>query len=305
MTNRITYYYQTFTDLTPVLVANTPVTHIHLSSIHFGNNPDGNPYIHINNNDPNDPIFNKMWEQIDQAHKLGIKIVLMVGGAGGAFNDLFNNYDIYFKMLVDTINQHPQICGVDLDIEEGVELTNIQKLMDDLLHQFGNTFLFSFAPLPGSLENDNPGMGGFIYKDLYNSIQGRYIDYFNCQVYGDFSKTQFVNIVNNGYPSNKIVMGMISGQDFDNVLSTLTQIKDSYPDMGGTYIWEYFNAPKDWHNQVYNALNKSGIWETIKNFVVKFTDLSPFIDWMFPQADLTKRIHFDKPKYVSIVDELD
>jgi hypothetical protein len=256
MTNRITYYYQTFTDLNPVLVTNTPVTHIHLSSVHFGNNSDGSPYIHINDNDPNDPIFNKMWQQIDEAHKLGIKIILMIGGAGGAFNDLFNNYDTYFNMLVDTIKQHPQICGVDLDIEEGVKLSNIQKLMDDLIHQFGDSFLFSFAPLPESLESDTPGMGGFIYKDLYNSPQGKYIDYFNCQVYGDFSATHFVNMVNNGYPANKIVMGMISGQDFNNVLSVLTHIKDSYTDMGGTFVWEYFNAPSDWHGQVYNALHR-------------------------------------------------
>jgi hypothetical protein len=33
---RIIYYYQTFTDLSPILKPDTPVTHIHLSSIHFG-----------------------------------------------------------------------------------------------------------------------------------------------------------------------------------------------------------------------------------------------------------------------------
>ena len=48
--NRIIYYYQTFVGLKPILVENTPVTHIHLSAVHFGKNKDGTPYIHINDN---------------------------------------------------------------------------------------------------------------------------------------------------------------------------------------------------------------------------------------------------------------
>ena len=111
--HRIIYYYQTFTDLSPILVENSPVTHIHLSAIHFGNNPDGTPYIHLNNHPPNDPIFDKMWGQINKAHDLGIKIVLMVGGAGGAYTDLFNNFDTYYSFLYQTIkNNMPQWTGI-------------------------------------------------------------------------------------------------------------------------------------------------------------------------------------------------
>jgi hypothetical protein len=101
-------------------------------------------------------------------------------------------------------------------------------------------------------------------------------------------------------------MGMISDQDFNNILSVLAQIKDSYPDMGGTYVWEYFNAPTNWHNKVYSALHKNIIWRAFKNFVNKFTDFRPFIYWMFPQADLSKKISFDEPKYEELtIDELD
>ena len=39
---KIIYYYQTFNDLNKILYPNTPVTHIHLSAIHFGNNKDKN-----------------------------------------------------------------------------------------------------------------------------------------------------------------------------------------------------------------------------------------------------------------------
>ena len=44
------------------------------------------------------------------------------------------------------------------------------------------------APVQSSLEEDAPGMGGFIYKDLWLSPEGSLIDYFNGQFYGDFSQ---------------------------------------------------------------------------------------------------------------------
>ena len=52
------------------------------------------PYIHLNNNDPNDPTFDILWSDIKIANSLGIKIILMVGGAGGAYTSLFSNYNI-------------------------------------------------------------------------------------------------------------------------------------------------------------------------------------------------------------------
>ena len=51
--HRIIYYYQTFIPLSLVLFANPYVTHIHLSSIHFGVNNDNIPYIHLNDYPPN------------------------------------------------------------------------------------------------------------------------------------------------------------------------------------------------------------------------------------------------------------
>ena len=94
---RIIYYYQTFSGLTSIHKQDTPVTHIHLSAIHFGNNPDGSPYIHLNNYPPDDKRFDSVWNEITIAHNLGIKIVLMMGGSGSAFTDLFNNFDVYIS----------------------------------------------------------------------------------------------------------------------------------------------------------------------------------------------------------------
>ena len=123
---RIMYYYQTLTDLSSVLIENTPVTHIILSSYHFGTNPDKTPYIHLNNKPPYDPSFNHVWDQLEIAkQKYGISIHIMLGGAGGAFTDLFNDFETYYPMLIKTIlatagkvgvvDADKKIYNVDLD----------------------------------------------------------------------------------------------------------------------------------------------------------------------------------------------
>ena len=60
-TNRIIYYYQTLNGLQDILnEQTTQVTHIHLSSFHFGYNDDNSPYLHLNNTPPQDPKFDKV-----------------------------------------------------------------------------------------------------------------------------------------------------------------------------------------------------------------------------------------------------
>tara|TARA_A100001015_G_scaffold276634_1_gene335047 strand:+ start:1010 stop:1444 length:435 start_codon:yes stop_codon:yes gene_type:complete len=85
------------------------------------------------------------------------------------------------------------------------------------------------------------------YKELYKSKQGKYIDWFNVQCYNSFSEETFVSIIKNGYPSNKIVMGMESGQfdekTFKNVINMLKNLQLKYRNMGGVFDWEYLDAP--------------------------------------------------------------
>jgi len=245
--NRIIYYYQTFTGLTPILHENPETTHIHLSAFHFGNNtdPDETPYIHLNNNNPNDPVFDPVWKEIKAAAALGIKIVIMLGGAGGAYGNLFSNFETYYTLLHQTIKNHPEINGIDLDIEEEVTLDNCKKLINRIHTDFGDDFIIAMAPLGSSLGNDEPGMGGFIYKDLYTSPEGQYINYFNGQFYGSYQPSDYEKAILNGYPEEKVVMGMLEGIDFVGACQTLTALKVEYPNLGGTFIWEYFQAPPD------------------------------------------------------------
>ena len=128
--HRIIYYYQTFTDLSCILIKNTPVTHIMLSSFHFGTNPDKSSYIHLNNYPPTNSIFDKVWKQLEIAkEEYDIKIHIMLGGAGGAFQDLFENFETYYPLLLKTIFLHPIITGINLDIEDPISLENIKMLM--------------------------------------------------------------------------------------------------------------------------------------------------------------------------------
>jgi len=254
MINRIIYYYQTFNGIQSILTQNTKVTHIHLASIHFGTDENNNPYVHLNNNNPNDKIFDSVWEDIKKAKQLGIKIILMIGGAGGAFQDLFSNFDTYYSLLKELLLEKKDLIdGVDLDIEEQVSLENVEHLILQIKKDFGNSFIITLAPVQSSIENDVQGMGGFVYKDLYNKC-GNLIEYFNVQCYYDYSLNSYKQMIKNGYPEEKIVMGSISSQNFNSNLEVLKEIVNKYINFGGVFNWEYYDAPDNWSNIVYNTL---------------------------------------------------
>ena len=243
MSKRIIYYYQTFVGLKDILTSDTKVTHIHLSSIHFGTDSNNNPYIHLNNNKPDNKLFDSVWSELETAKKLGIKVILMVGGAGGAFQDLFSNFDTYYSLLTELLlDKRNIIDGIDLDIEEPVTINNVERLIKTIKSDFGSHFMITMAPVQSSMESDQPGMGGFVYKTLYNSL-GTHIDYFNVQCYYDYSVDAYKQMIKNGYPEDKIVMGSISSQDITHNINTIKNIVKIYPDLGGVFNWEYYDSP--------------------------------------------------------------
>lgn len=250
MSKRIIYYYQTFCGLGDLLkLKNQPVTHIHLSSIHFGYNKDESCYIHLNDHAPSDSKFTKVWEDIAEAQKKGIKIVLMIGGAGGGYKTLFENYDECYKLLKSTLILHPEITGINLDIEEFVDMDNVVWFVGDIQRDFPH-FEISFAPMASSLQSDQPGMGGFVYKDLSKQI---YIDYYNVQFYGEFTAQDFNLCVQNGYSEDSIVMGMMADPDtLKSSLKVLQTVSQKYPKIGGAFVWEYYDSyqPPKWAQEV-------------------------------------------------------
>ena len=264
--SRIIYYYQTFCGLDKILVKNTPVTHIHLSSIHFGVDNKLQQYIHLNDDSPYDSKFDSVWSEIEKAEKLGIKIILMIGGAGGGYASLFENFPIYYNLLYSLIKNKPCIKGIDLDIEEITKIEDVKKLINALVKDFGKDFIISMAPIESSLQEDGNGMGGFCYKTLLKSNEGKYINYFNTQFYGSYSLDAYDEVIKNGYDSKMIVMGSMN----PNVFDVVTQVHNKYGDtFGGVYLWEYMFAKPDgysWAKQIYNIFNP-GYFTTILKYL--------------------------------------
>tara|TARA_Y100000817_G_C16852412_1_gene542613 strand:+ start:1623 stop:2408 length:786 start_codon:yes stop_codon:yes gene_type:complete len=245
----VCYYYQTFVGLDKMMSHPEDVTHIIVSSIHFGEDKDGEKNIYLNDNLPNDKIFDKLWKETEEISKKGVKIMCMMGGAGGAYKELFSDYSTYFPLLVNMIRSKPWIQGIDIDIEEIVDLQDVKMLINSITAEFGDDFIITMAPVSLSMESDGSFTEthqGFGYKELYNSEEGKYINWFNCQCYYSYTYETFKKIVDNGYPPNKIIMGMESGQFSDlSFIDEIKKIKKDYPDMCGVYDWEYLNAPPD------------------------------------------------------------
>ena len=247
----VIYYYQTFVGLGEVLKSGTPVSVLNVSSLHFGSNPDGSPYIHLNDNNLDWEGFDKLWYETQEAAQKGIKVVLMLGGAGGAYQTLFGNFDTYYGLLKDVIQNRSWITGIDLDIEEPASLDDVKMLIRRIDSDFGSHFIITMAPVATSLQKDAPDpFSGFSYKCLYESTEGKRINWFNGQFYSDwggFTESSYNKVVANGYPPDKVVMGMLSkdflGVDINQALGTVKSLSTTYSNFAGVYNWEYFNSP--------------------------------------------------------------
>ena len=151
---KIIYYYQTFTGLKSLLMRPITTTHIIVSSIHFGRDSKENFYIHLNDYKPDDKKFIPVWEECKEASEKGITIMIMMGGAGGAYQTLFESTDSYkqcYKLLLNLIKTYPFIKGIDIDVEEDVSLYNLKKLIHDLNYDLGKDFIMTMAPVASSL----------------------------------------------------------------------------------------------------------------------------------------------------------
>ena len=246
---KVIYYYQTFVGLDQLLTHREDVDVMIVSSIHCDKDKNNKLGIYLNDNEPDDTLFDELWLQTEKLSNEGCTIMVMMGGAGGAYQELFSNFETYYGLLVEMIKKRPWIKGIDLDIEESVKLSDVQMLLRRIVKDFGKDFIITMAPVSPSLMHDGSSMAGFSYKELYKSEEGKYIHWFNTQCYYSFSKKTYDLIINNGYPPEKIVMGMESGQfddkTFKNALENIKEIKKQYPDMSGVYDWEYLNAPPD------------------------------------------------------------
>jgi hypothetical protein len=257
---KLIYYYQTFSTLQPLIDNQLDNSYIYVSSIHFGSDSNNIPYIHLNDSPPSKQP--NVWKDIKKANENGITIMIMLGGAGGAYNVLFSDFETYYNLLYKFLNRYTCIEGIDLDVEEYVDIKNIKKLIKRLKTDFGYNFIITMAPIAESLISDTPGLGGFIYKELYKSKEGLLIDWFNVQCYGSYTLSTYDKIIQNGYPPDKIVFGMLGDNynksNFPIVLKEIKSIVSKYDDMGGCCLWEYGDTTIDpilWGTKINNILN--------------------------------------------------
>lgn len=258
------YYYQTqysngvYVSLAPIWnhpnpTTNKPyVTDLIVAAFHLGYDSNNAPYIHLNDNIPQDPMFDVMWKQVETLQDKGVTARMMLGGAAqGSYADLFSHWSTFYPILKSTIAQY-NLNGIDLDVEENVSLANIQKLIDRLSADFGPSFVITLAPVCTALEG-GANLSGFSYDALYKSPAGAKIAYFDAQFYSGFGSLQtpsdYEAVVAHGYPPSKVVAGTIAnpadGSGFvpiSTVANSVTQLVAKYPKFGGVYAWEYFNA---------------------------------------------------------------
>ena len=224
--------------------------YVYISSVHFGQ-VNNIPYIGINDN----PIDKQgtLWDDALKAHKNNVNMMLMLGGAGGAYTVLFSNFEVYYNKLYELLNEKRYIKGIDLDIEESVKLIDVKMLITRLKKDFGSNFIITMAPVASSLMYDMPGMGDFVYKDLYDSKEGELISWYNVQSYSEFTFDIYNAIVINGYTPDKVVFGMLGNNFNSNTMlsasNEITKIKTKYPLMAGSILWEYGDTtinPIEW-----------------------------------------------------------
>jgi len=280
---RVTYYYQTqyyqgnYVSLAPIWeqkdkhTGKPKTTDVMVAAFHLGYNADNTPYIHLNDNPPNDPMFDVMWRQVRTLQKYGVTARMMLGGAAqGSYADLFDDWSTFYPILKKNLRRY-RLNGIDLDVEEDVSLPNIRKLIRHLNADFGDQFIITLAPVASALWG-GANLSGFDYMQLYQSPEGKMIAWFNGQFYSGFATlqnpTDYEKVVQFGFPAEKVVAGMI-GNPSDGggyvsisvVAQTIQKLVAEYPDFGGADAWEYFNClpgglanPVQWANVMTKAM---------------------------------------------------
>jgi hypothetical protein len=181
----------------------------------------------------------------------------MLGGAAkGSFTRLDRDdatFEEYYTPLRELIRTRG-LDGLDLDVEEPMNLSGVIRLIDRLKSDFGSGFIITLAPVAAALMSDNPrhNLSGFSYEAL-EVMRGSQIAWYNTQFYcgwGDMRKPEGYDLmVARGWPPEKVVVGLVTNPDngsgwvpFEVLSNVLTTLQSRYPTFGGVMGWEYFNS---------------------------------------------------------------
>ncbi|EME43011.1 glycoside hydrolase family 18 protein, partial [Dothistroma septosporum NZE10] len=247
----------------PLVQNPTQLTHLYLASLHINSDPKA---ITLNDNNPNDTIWNTVWSETAQIQAKGVKVLMSIGGAAaGSYPRLCSGTngginETYYIPLYQTLKYH-KVDGVNLDIEEQVKITCPYALLQRLNKDFGTNFLLTMAPVASELQASGYGLGGFSYKTLdryaTNSSRpnGKLVNWYNVQFYngwGDASTPNgYQSIIQNGYAASRVSLGVLDnpgdgGSGWFNVTTyqaTIKSLRATYgSSFGGVVGWEYWDA---------------------------------------------------------------
>jgi hypothetical protein len=214
---------------------------IYLSSFHFFKDDEGIIKLYLNDDVPENQ--QQVLSNMKELQLKGARVMMMLGGAGGAYGVLFEEYDACVSVLFDFLRANLWISGIDLDVEENVGLDNVCRLISTLTLSVGHTFAITMAPVESAMIADVPGLGGFSYTELCKRSEGRRINWFNVQCYEAYDSATFRSIMENGHDPERIVLGML-GDAFDDAAFTkamqaLYATCVAYPKLRGAALWEF------------------------------------------------------------------
>ncbi|MDJ1132071.1 glycosyl hydrolase family 18 protein [Streptomyces iconiensis] len=284
---RMVMYYQTkhLRDgiglISPELMLRpTPaLTDLIVAAVHL--NHQG-PVLTINNWEPQDAGHDQMWEALAVTQRAGVHVLVLLGGAAvGTFARLAEDFEKHYGALRDFLT-HYRLDGVDIDIEEEVEVGPVRELILRLREDFGSTFKITMAPVARELwAVDEVVFKGFRYRQLYREC-GEEIDWFNAQFYngwgslrdpGDYRRIEAVSADPDTriVPLDKVVPIALTNEkngdpasyvEFGRLLKTVRELRDTHGAvLRGMAGWEYFNSvvpgvdgPWQWPRQIQAAL---------------------------------------------------
>lgn len=303
-TPRLAVYVQTYHDeynkdtnlsILPLSGTDIQATHVILAALHVMGTPG---LIHLNDDPPDAPMYDELWTQVESLQAAGIKVSCMMGGAAwGTWNYLsgddnevidliivlnpvltFHKFHQYYDPLLNNFIKKYNLDGIDIDIEQFVDITVALRFVKQLYSDMGPDFVITMAPVASALSNGG-SLSGFSYSTL--DAQARdpntgapMISFYNAQFtngWGYAGNTHdYDAIISAGWDPSRVVM-LVSAATNDaggwvpvgTLKNTISILSKKYPNFGGVNGWEYFDAgssdglfqPYMWMADLREALN--------------------------------------------------
>ncbi|KAK6512413.1 hypothetical protein TWF481_001299 [Arthrobotrys musiformis] len=303
--------------LLELLDQKTRVTHIYLAAVHL-NDPPGS--ISLNDAPFDDPRYDYIWPQVKVLQQSGVKVLMLLGGAAqGSYQRLSGpkeQFEAYYLPLLNIIKQYG-LDGIDLDIEESVDISVPLRLLRRLDADLGSDFILAMSPVASALfpKPWAVGLSGFDYNDLDKQAvsstrpSGKLVDWYNCQFYngwGDAGDLRYYDAIATlgKWDPSRIVLGVLDnpgngGSGFipqRRITEIIRQLRTKYPTFGGVIGWEYFNAgradgfsePWQWVKANSKALYDPYTRRRIYNSTPEIQELNCSSPWPGPLSKLVE-----------------